>query len=99
MYSDVYGNGFRRIIQKPILGGCLNKILRDKNMISKDGKRKYERGLREGRAEGRECGLREGIDRINQLNVKLSELHRTEDILKATTDKEYQKKLFEEFGL
>lgn len=93
MYSDVYGNGFRRIIQKPILGGCLNKILRDKNMISKDGKRKYERG------EGRECGLREGIDRINQLNVKLSELHRTEDILKAATDKAYQKKLFEEFGL
>ena len=71
------------------------KLLRDKNMILKDGKRKYERGLR----EGRECGLREGIDRINQLNVKLSELHRTEDILKAATDKEYQKKLFEEFGL
>lgn len=63
------------------------KLLRDKNMILKDGKRKYERGLREG------------IDRINQLNVKLSELHRTEDILKAATDKEYQKKLFEEFGL
>lgn len=75
------------------------KLLRDKNMILKDGKRKYERGLREGRAEGRECGLREGIDRINQLNVKLSELHRTEDILKAATDKAYQKKLFEEFGL
>ena len=56
-------------------------------MILKDGKRKYERGLREG------------IDRINQLNVKLSELHRTEDILKAATDQEYQKKLFEEFGL
>lgn len=63
------------------------KLLRDKNMILKDGKCKYERGLREG------------IDRINQLNVKLSEFHRTEDILKATTDKEYQKKLFEEFGL
>ena len=63
------------------------KLLRDKNMILKDGKCKYERGLREG------------IDRINQLNVKLSELHRTEDILKAATDKAYQKKLFEEFGL
>ena len=25
MYSDVYGNGFRRIIQKPIIGECLNK--------------------------------------------------------------------------
>lgn len=29
------------------------KLLRDKNMILKDGKRKYERGLREGRVEGR----------------------------------------------
>lgn len=32
------------------------KLLRDKNMILKDGKRKYERGLR----EGRESGLCEG---------------------------------------
>ena len=63
--------------------------------------------MREGREsglrEGRESGLREGRekerDRINQLNIKLSELNRTEDILKAATDKEYQKKLLEEFGL
>lgn len=43
--------------------------------------------------------LYEGMDRIYQLNIKLSELHRTEDILKAATDKEYQKKLLKEFGL
>lgn len=70
-----------------------------------------EAGLREGREtglrEGRETGLREGRaegraeerNRINQLNVKLAELQRTEDILKAATDEEYQKKLLKEFGL
>lgn len=34
------------------------KLLRDKNMILKDGKRKYGRGLREGRAEERICLVR-----------------------------------------
>ena len=37
--------------------------------------------------------------RINQLNIELSKLGRTEDILKAAVDKEYQRKLLEEFGL
>ena len=54
-----------------------------------------EKGLQEGRAEGRA----EERNRINQLNVKLVELQRTDDILKAATDEEYQKKLLKEFGL
>ena len=41
----------------------------------------------------------EGESRINQLNIELSKLGRTEDILKAAVDKEYQRKLLEEFGL
>lgn len=39
------------------------------------------------------------IDRINQLNILLTEVGRSEDIIKAARDKEYQEKLFEEFGL
>ena len=36
--------------------------------------------------------------RINQLNLKLSELNRSDEILKAAVDREYQKKLLNEFG-
>ena len=53
--------------------------------------------------EKREEGIREGeslgVNRINQLILKLSELNRTDDILKAAADREYQKKLLKEFGL
>ena len=38
-------------------------------------------------------------NRINQLILKLSELNRTDEILKAAADREYQKKLLKEFGL
>ena len=58
-----------------------------------------EEGKVEGRAEGREEGRAEGENRINQLNIELSKLGRTEDILKAAVDKKYQRKLLEEFGL
>lgn len=37
--------------------------------------------------------------KINLLNVKLSELGRTDDIIKAVSDSEYQQQLFEELGL
>lgn len=51
------------------------------------------------RAEGRREGLAEMQERINALNVKLIEQNRTDDIIKAAKDKEYQEKLFKEFGL
>ena len=56
-------------------------------------------GIEEGKVEGRAEGRAEGENRINQLNIELSKLGRTEDILKAAVDKEYQRKLLEEFGL
>ena len=56
---------------------------------------KREEGIREGIKEGESLG----VNRINQLILKLSELNRTDDILKAAADREYQKKLLKEFGL
>lgn len=41
----------------------------------------------------------EGRNRVNQLIIKLTEAGRTEDIIKAARDKEYQNALFEEFGI
>ena len=54
-----------------------------------------EIGIEKGKKEGKA----EGIDRVNHLIRLLAERNRTEDIIKAAGDKEYQKKLFEEFGI
>lgn len=57
--------------------------------------KKREEGIREGIKEGESLGA----NRINQLILKLSELNRTDEILKAAADREYQKKLLKELGL
>ena len=56
---------------------------------------KREEGIKEGIKEGESLGE----NRINQLILKLSELNRTDEILKAAADREYQKKLLKELGL
>lgn len=40
-----------------------------------------------------------GVSGINQLILELSKHGRTDDIVKAAADEEYQKKLLEEFDL
>ena len=65
---------------------------------NRDWEGKYmllEEMMRDERMEGRQ----EGQERINQLNILLSKHNRSDDILKAASDKEYQEKLFKEFDL
>ena len=61
------------------------------------------KGLAEGRMKGLQEGLQEGqqqaTDRLNALTLKLAELGRTDDIIKAASDTSYQKKLLEELGI
>ncbi len=57
------------------------------------------RGIEDGRKIGREEGETFGVSRINQLILELSKHGRTDDIVKAAADEEYQKKLLEEFDL
>ena len=56
-------------------------------------------GEKVGEKRGRELGEKCGLDKVNTLNKKLIELGRTEELIRATTDKEFQKKLFQEFGI
>ena len=51
--------------------------------------------MKEERMEGKD----EGQERVNRLVKILAENNRVEDIIKSAGDKEYQQKLFEEFGL
>ena len=41
----------------------------------------------------------EGEERVNHLNRLLARQNRTDDIVRAASDKEWQEKLFKEFGL
>lgn len=50
-----------------------------------------ERGLKQG--------LEQGMERINRLNRRLAEQNRTEDMVRASQDREYQDKLLREFGI
>lgn len=51
--------------------------------------------IEDGRQEGRE----ETLMRINQLIIMLSKENRSEDIVKAAADREYQEQLLKEFNL
>ena len=61
--------------------------------------RDYNIGMLTAERRGIEAGREEGENRINQLNIELSKRGRTEDILKAAVDKEYQENLLKEFEL
>lgn len=53
----------------------------------------------EGEKIGKEIGMQQGKERVNELTLKLSALGRIDDILKAASDEDYQECLFQEFGL
>lgn len=48
---------------------------------------------------GMNTGMSKGIDRVNHLNQILIRAHRYDDIEKASSDTQYQKKLFDEYQL
>ena len=50
-------------------------------------------------SSSREEGIRIGEDRLNQLYEKLMRDHRSDDLVKAISDKVYREKLYQEYGL
>lgn len=74
----------------------------DDYVKNRDWEGKYmllEEMMREERMEGMQEEIQKGQERINQLNILLSEQNRSEDIIKAATDRDYQERLFKEFHL
>ena len=59
----------------------------------------FKENRQEGLQEGRQEGLQKGRSEINLLILKLSELGRTDDILKAAQDPAYQEQLLKELHL
>ena len=58
-----------------------------------------EIGLEQGRSEGLEQGRTEMLEKINILNQKLIMDKRNDDLLRSFKDKEFQKKLLEEYSI
>ena len=59
----------------------------------------YGSGYDSGYGSGYDSGYDSGVEVVDRLNILLSEAGRTDDIIKAAKDKEYQKQLLEEFCL
>jgi len=59
----------------------------------------FEEMLKDEREEGREEGREEERNRLNRLIQLLAQQQRVNDIIRAAEDREFQNKLFEEFGL
>ena len=55
--------------------------------------------LEELMREEREEGRAEGQERMSQLILELSRQNRSEDIIKAAADRDYQEQLLKEFNL
>ena len=69
-------------------------------MLLEEGIEKgIEKGIEQGMEQGIEKGVKQGQGRVNALIVKLAEAGRMEDIVRAASDREYQDRLFSEFGL
>ena len=58
-----------------------------------------ERGRVIGEKQGELRGERRGENQFAALTEKLLTSSRTEDLLRATKDREYRKKLYKEYGL
>lgn len=58
-----------------------------------------QRGLKRGEEIGLKRGEEIGLKRVNALNQFLASQGRTEDIIQASKDPDYQEKLMKEFGL
>lgn len=97
---------YKKAIQECIRKGILAEYLKRKgsevvNMLTAEYD--YEMDIEVQREEafesGKELGVELGLEVSRELYVKLKQLGRTDDILKAIEDSEYQKKLLKEFGL
>jgi len=62
-------------------------------------KRGEKRGRKIGEKQGRKVGEKQGIDRVSKLVDILLSQNRIEDLQRSTSDRVYQRRLFQEFGI
>ena len=70
-----------------------------RELFAEELEEEYQAGESEGRREGRREGRLEGRVEFGRLSLKLTELGRTDDIIKAAENPEYQEQLLKELGV
>ena len=88
--------GVQVIKQNKEVGVQYMKTWEREAMIREEGK---VEGIAEGKAEGKAEGIEKGRILINELNRKLAEAGRLEDMVKAATDEAFQEQLLKEYNL
>lgn len=58
-----------------------------------------ERGMEQGLERGMEQGIKTGTERFALLTKRLMQEARTDALLRATEEKEFREKLYEEYGI
>ena len=58
-----------------------------------------ERGIEQGMERGIEQGIKTGTERFARLTKRLMQEERTEELLRATEEKDFREKLYEEYGI
>lgn len=93
-------------IQEGILAEFLKKNRAEviKVSIYEFDEEQYKRWIKEeaweeGMEQGIEQGIERGTNRVNELNKKLLDAGRQEEMIRAITDKELQQKLLKEYSL
>ena len=85
----------------------INEAYEDLQKLSADERKRLEYEARQKAirdydsqmSSSREEGIRIGEDRLNHLYEKLMRDHRSDDLVKAISDKVYREKLYQEYGL
>lgn len=86
------------ILTKPMM--VLQKLSADeRKRLEYEARQKAIRDYDSQMSSSREEGIRIGEDRLNHLYEKLMRDHRSDDLVKANSDKVYREKLYQEYGL
>ena len=84
---------------KEVVGMTLLGEMLMEEGIKRGRQQGLERGIEQGLEQGMEQGMEQGTEKVNRLIQLLLKQRRMNDIEKAVCDREYQEKLFREFGL
>lgn len=103
--SDIMGellDDYKENYKNPLYKSVMDIIIRANESRFKEVRdmcEALEELMKDKIEEKEKYAAERGENRVNKLILKLSQLGRSEDIIKAAEDKEYQMKLFEEFSL
>jgi predicted transposase/invertase (TIGR01784 family) len=98
--NHVSNNSFVRALDEEVHKAIENKEWRREYMtLYMRDQENIEKGKKIGKELGEKIGEKRGKELLNLLNQKLVSDQRIDDLVRATTDPEFQKKLLEEYNI